>query len=133
MADPAIRWRHDIDYYNRVAVKLYGTKGTATDPTTRAAALVPLLPGTERRSLRRRRRLPQWVDPFLALRNWVEKGTDPDFLVGLMDWGRQPGTHPAALPIPADRDLQRLWQHRRLPITTTAAVNLEALACHRVQ
>ena len=100
MADPAIRWRHDVDYYNRVAVKLYGHQGDDGPNYTPLLRWYRFFPAPSVGHCGGGAG-PQWVDPFLALRNWVEKGTDPDFLVGLTGTaGVDPGRTRPLCPFP---------------------------------
>jgi hypothetical protein len=79
-ADPAIRWRHDVDYYNRVAVWYAG--GTKESDYTKLQKWYRFYPAPSVGHCGGGAG-PQWYDPFVALRNWVEHGTEPKFLVGL--------------------------------------------------
>src|SRR5262249_10313223 len=94
MSDAAIRWRHDVDYYNRVAV--WHTGGTGPRDYKRLKKWYRLFPmpsvghcnvadggGTG----------PSAYEPFLQLRDWVENNKAPDFLNGVSDPGRT-GTYP---------------------------------------
>jgi len=88
-ADPAILWRQDLDYYNRVAV-WYGGTTTANGVTLPNYAKV--------QEFYRYFTMPSVghctggltggngvspYDPFLALRDWVEKGIAPKLIPAL--------------------------------------------------
>lgn len=87
-ADPAIRWRHDVDYYNRVATWFAG--GTSPSDYAKLQTWYRFYPAPSVGHCGGGAG-PQWVDPFLALRNWVERGVVPTYLEGLTGSG---GTTP---------------------------------------
>lgn len=97
-ADPAIRWRHDVDYYNRVATKLYGgTTGKDYEKLQSWYRLfVAPMSGHVGGGLG-----PYWYDPFVALRNWVEHDVVPKSILGMSDsHGLVPGRTRPMCPFP---------------------------------
>jgi tannase/feruloyl esterase len=97
-ADPAIRWRHDVDYYNRVATTLYG--GTTEKDYAKLQSwyrmFVAPMTGHIGGGLG-----PFWFDPFAVLRNWVEHGVEPKHILGLTDsQGIDPGRTRPMCPFP---------------------------------
>jgi hypothetical protein len=83
-ADPAIRWRHDADYYNRVAT--WFTGGTSANDYAKLQTWYRFYPAPSVGHCGGGAG-PQWNDPFLALRNWVEHGVVPTSLEGLTGSG----------------------------------------------
>lgn len=81
-ADPAIRWRHDVDYYNRVATKLYGGTSAADYEKLQSWYRLFIAPmsGHVGGGLG-----PYWYDPFVVLRNWVEQDVVPKTILGKSD------------------------------------------------
>ena len=74
--DPAIRWRHDVDYYRRVAT--YYGHGQADFTSLRNWYRLYPMPGVGHCSGGVG---PSPVDPFLALVNWVENSVAPDSIL----------------------------------------------------
>jgi hypothetical protein len=79
-ADPAIRWRHDVDYYNRVAVWYSG--GTTEHDYKALQRWYRFYPAPSVGHCGGGAG-PYWYDPFVALRKWVEHNIEPKYLVGL--------------------------------------------------
>jgi Tannase and feruloyl esterase len=97
-ADPAIRWRHDVDYYNRVATTLYG--GTTAKDYEKLQRwyrmFVAPMTGHIGGGFG-----PYWFDPFVVLRNWVEHGVEPKTILGLTNsQGINPGRTRPMCPFP---------------------------------
>jgi len=97
-ADPAIRWRHDVDYYARVATKLYGDTKAKDYEKLQSWYRLFVAPMTGHIGGGFG---PYWYDPFVVLRNWVEHDVVPKTILGVSDaHGLVPGRTRPMCPFP---------------------------------